>query len=45
MREKLRSIIEDNTSKKVKVFDYFIQILIFLSLRPFTKLLHILHFI
>ncbi|MFT6192988.1 MAG: voltage-gated potassium channel [Paraglaciecola sp.] len=36
MREKLRSIIEDNTSKKGKVFDYFIQVLIFLSLTAFT---------
>jgi|TARA_B110000240_G_C13496365_1_gene451818 voltage-gated potassium channel len=36
MREKLRGIIEDNTSKKGKVFDYFIQVLIFLSLTAFT---------
>ena len=36
MREKLRSIIEDNTSKNGKVFDYFIQVLIFLSLTAFT---------
>jgi voltage-gated potassium channel len=36
MKEKLRIIIEDNTSKKGKTFDYFIQILIFLSLIDFT---------
>jgi voltage-gated potassium channel len=32
MKKKLRLIIEDNTSKQGKVFDYFIQTLIFLSL-------------
>lgn len=36
MKEKLRSIVEDNTTRKGKVFDYFIQILIFLSLIAFT---------
>tara|TARA_B110000238_G_scaffold198337_1_gene242771 strand:- start:376 stop:1122 length:747 start_codon:yes stop_codon:yes gene_type:complete len=36
MKEKLRIIIEDNTSPKGKVFDYFIQILILLSLVAFT---------
>ncbi len=36
MKEKLRNIIEDNTSKKGKIFDYFIQILILLSLIAFT---------
>ena len=36
MRKKLRIIIEDNTSPKGKVFDYFIQILILLSLIAFT---------
>lgn len=36
MKEKLRGIIEDNTSKKGKIFDYFIQILILLSLISFT---------
>ncbi|MGR7812901.1 ion transporter [Lacinutrix undariae] len=36
MKEKIRSIIEDNTSQKGKIFDYFIQILIFLSLIAFT---------
>ena len=36
MKEKLRNIIEDNTSKKGKIFDYFIQILILLSLVAFT---------
>tara|TARA_B100000809_G_scaffold179768_1_gene177365 strand:+ start:1972 stop:2733 length:762 start_codon:yes stop_codon:yes gene_type:complete len=36
VKEKLRLIIEDNTSSKGKVFDYFIQILILLSLIAFT---------
>ena len=36
MKEKLRIIIEDNTSPKGKVFDYLIQILILLSLIAFT---------
>jgi len=36
MKEKLRIIVEDNTSKKGKVFDYIIQILILLSLITFT---------
>ncbi|RLD82748.1 MAG: ion transporter, partial [Bacteroidetes bacterium] len=36
MKEKLRNIIEDNTSKKGKVFDYFIQFLILLSLISFS---------
>ena len=36
MRKKLRIIIEDNTSPRGKVFDYFIQILILLSLIAFT---------
>lgn len=36
MKEKLRIIIEDNTSKKGKIFDYFIQVLILLSLIAFT---------
>lgn len=36
MKEKLRIIIEDNTSPKGKVFDYFIQILILLSLITYT---------
>tara|TARA_R110002012_G_scaffold321969_1_gene552902 strand:- start:35306 stop:36031 length:726 start_codon:yes stop_codon:yes gene_type:complete len=36
MKEKLRNIIEDNTSKKGKIFDYFIQVLILLSLIAFT---------
>ena len=36
MKEKVRIIIEDNTSPKGKVFDYFIQILILLSLIAFT---------
>lgn len=36
MKEKLRIIIEDNTSKNGKIFDYFIQVLILLSLIAFT---------
>jgi voltage-gated potassium channel len=36
MKERLRIIIEDNTSKKGKIFDYSIQILILLSLFTFT---------
>ncbi|MBE7628651.1 ion transporter [Tenacibaculum piscium] len=36
MKEKLRNIIENNTSKEGKVFDYFIQVLILLSLIAFT---------
>lgn len=36
MKEKLRIIIEDNTSVKGKVFDYFIQVLILLSLVSFA---------
>ena len=35
-KEKLRLVIEDNTSLKGKVFDYFIQTLILLSLIAFT---------
>lgn len=36
MKKKLRAIIEDNTSKKGKIFDYFIQVLILLSLIAFA---------
>ena len=36
MKNKLRFIIEDNTTFKGKVFDYFIQVLILLSLIAFT---------
>jgi voltage-gated potassium channel len=36
MRERLRIIIEDNTTSKGKIFDYFIQALILLSLIAFT---------
>jgi voltage-gated potassium channel len=36
MRKKLRSIIEDNTTKYGKIFDYFIQILIVISLISFS---------
>ena len=35
-KENLREIIEDNTSFKGKLFDYFIQILIFISLIAFA---------
>jgi len=36
MREKLRLIVEDNTTRKGKYFDYFIQLLILLSLISFS---------
>lgn len=36
MKEKLRILIEDNTSKNGRIFDYFVQILILLSLIAFT---------
>jgi len=36
MKEHLRKIIEDNTSKKGKVFDYFIQLIILISLIAFV---------
>ncbi len=36
MRDKLRSIIEDNTSPTGKIVDYFIQLLILLSLISFS---------
>ncbi|MDW5290469.1 ion transporter [Formosa sp. PL04] len=36
MREKLKLIIEDNSSKKGKLFDYLIQILILFSLVAFS---------
>ena len=36
IREKLRSIIEDNTTRKGRIFDYLIQILIFISLISFS---------
>ncbi|CAM3998958.1 ion transporter [Flavobacterium weaverense] len=36
IREKLRSIIEDNTTRKGRIFDYLIQILIFISLTSFS---------
>ncbi|MQP53116.1 MULTISPECIES: ion transporter [unclassified Flavobacterium] len=35
-KEKLRSVIEDNTTFNGKVFDYIIQLLIFVSLIAFT---------
>ena len=36
MKEKLRTVIEDNTTRKGKYFDYFIQSLILLSLIAFS---------
>jgi voltage-gated potassium channel len=36
MKEKIRKIVEDNTSKKGKLFDYFIQVLIIFSLLAFA---------
>ncbi|PIZ05968.1 MAG: ion transporter [Flavobacteriales bacterium CG_4_10_14_0_8_um_filter_32_5] len=36
MKEKIRKIVEDNTTRKGKVFDYFIQFLILASLVAFT---------
>ncbi|WP_421919129.1 ion transporter [Marinifilum sp.] len=36
MKEYIRSIVEDNTTKKGKVFDYTIQVLIMLSLISFS---------
>lgn len=36
MRTRLRNIIENNTTKKGKVFDYFIQILILISIITFS---------
>ena len=36
MKEKLRTIVEDNTTKKGKIFDYFIQLLILISLVSFA---------
>jgi voltage-gated potassium channel len=36
MREKIRSIVEDNSTKKGKIFDYVIQVLIILSLVAFS---------
>ncbi|MBT8305445.1 MAG: ion transporter [Maribacter sp.] len=36
MREKIRSIVEDNSTKKGKIFDYVIQALIILSLVAFS---------
>lgn len=36
IRNSLWTIIEDNTTKKGKLFDYFIQILIVLSLVSFS---------
>jgi voltage-gated potassium channel len=36
MKDKIRKIVEDNTSRKGKLFDYFIQILILSSLVAFA---------
>lgn len=36
MKEKLRIIIEENTNKKGRIFDYFIQFLILISLTSFS---------
>tara|TARA_B110000091_G_C13649734_1_gene404871 strand:+ start:42 stop:749 length:708 start_codon:yes stop_codon:yes gene_type:complete len=36
IKKKLREIVEDNTSKKGKYFDYFIQLIIILSLISFS---------
>jgi voltage-gated potassium channel len=36
MKEQLYVILEDNTTKKGRYFDYFIQTLIFLSLISFS---------
>lgn len=36
MREKLRQIVDDNTTKKGRIFDIIIQILIFISLIAYT---------
>ena len=36
MKERLRLLIEDNTTKSGKIFDYFIQFLILISLVTFS---------
>lgn len=36
MKNKLRKIVEENTNRKGKIFDYFIQALIFISLIAFS---------
>lgn len=36
MKEELRLLVEDNTTKKGKLFDYIIQVLILLSLIAFS---------
>ena len=36
LRSKIRSVVEDNTTKKGKIFDYIIQFLILLSLIAFS---------
>ena len=36
MKEKLRALIEDNSRKEGRIFDYFIQVLILISLISFS---------
>ena len=36
MKERIRKIVEDNSSRKGKLFDYFIQVLILFSLVAFA---------
>lgn len=36
MKKKLRSLIEDNTTRNGKLFDYFIQVIILISLISFA---------
>ena len=36
IKKKIRAIVEDNTTKKGKYFDYFIQLIIILSLISFS---------
>ena len=36
MKKKIREIVEDTTTKKGKYFDYFIQLIILLSLISFS---------
>jgi len=36
MRAELRTIVEDNTTKKGKIFDYIIEFLIFISLTAYA---------
>lgn len=36
MRAKLRNLIEDNTTKEGRIFDYVIEFLIFISLTAYA---------